>query len=303
MKFSAYSLLFGALVVGIACTQSARAQTFKRVLVQGGAKLAQIAPGGVSVWARATNGKPYILKGKQFALANSITLSQIAVGGGNAFQADTVWGLNSAGSIFTATKSGTTWVFSPVPGVLDFIAVGIGYQDSCHPYEVWGLNPAAQIFRYNYCLKNWEQIAGTLNTLSTGGGDVWGLNGNGTPFVFNFATLSFDPVPDGPNRSYRQITVGPYGAWAISTTAGVYEYDKLLFEFFPVAASLVQIQAGGSGVWGIDYAHGANPIFRFQPSTLTFIQFPGDLTSISVGSGGGVWGINSAGQAYGFSAP
>jgi Tectonin domain len=70
--------------------------------------------------------------------------------------------------------------------------VGIGYQDNCHPYEVWGLNPGANIYRYNFCGQNFEQVAGTLGTLSVGGGDIWGINGNGNIFAFNFATLGFD---------------------------------------------------------------------------------------------------------------
>lgn len=302
MTFSAYRLLFGALV-GMACTQSSPAQTFKRVPVNGGAALVQIAPGGASVWARASNGKPYIFKTNKFVRANNIALTQIAVGGGNMVQADAVWGLDSSNRIYTGAKSGSTWVFSQVPGVLDFIAVGPGYEDSCHPYEVWGLNPAAQIFRYNYCLQNWEQIAGTLSTMAVGGGDVWGLNGSGLPFVFNFATLSFEAPSDVPGRTYSQITVGPYGAWAIDRTADVYVYDNLLFEFFFVGVGIDQMQAGGNGVWGINHTHSGHRIFRFQPSTLTFVQMADQALSLSVGSGGGVWGLDSSGKAYAFSTP
>ncbi len=72
-----------ALVLGIACAQPAPAQTFKRAKVQGGAALVQVISGGASVWALASNGKPYIFNGTSFALANNISLSQIAVGGGN----------------------------------------------------------------------------------------------------------------------------------------------------------------------------------------------------------------------------
>ena len=50
-----------ALVLGIACAQPAPAQTFKRAKVQGGAALVQVSSGGASVWALASNGKPYIL--------------------------------------------------------------------------------------------------------------------------------------------------------------------------------------------------------------------------------------------------
>jgi hypothetical protein len=102
-----------ALALGVACTQSAPAQTFKKVKVAGNAPIVQVASGGASVWALASNGHPYVFKGKSFALANAISLSQIAVGGGNLAQPDEVWALNSSGNIFRASKSGTAWVFSP----------------------------------------------------------------------------------------------------------------------------------------------------------------------------------------------
>src|SRR5258708_8865545 len=90
------------LVLGMACTQLATAQTFKKVKVNNNAPIVQVASGGASVWALASNGNPYIFKGKNFVLANSISLSQIAVGGGNAVQADVVWALSSSGNIYRA---------------------------------------------------------------------------------------------------------------------------------------------------------------------------------------------------------
>jgi hypothetical protein len=81
-----------ALALSIVCTQFAVAQTFKHVNVKGGVPLVQIAPGGASVWARAANGNPYIFKTNKFVPATSIVLTQLAVGGGNALQEDTVWG-------------------------------------------------------------------------------------------------------------------------------------------------------------------------------------------------------------------
>ncbi len=163
-----------ALVLGMACTQFAPAQTFKKVKVAGSAPIVQVASGGASAWALASNGNPYRFNGKSFALANTISLSQIAVGGGNAAQADAVWGLNSSGSIFRASKSGTSWTFSQVPGALDLIEVGPGYQDSCHPYEVWGLNTGSQIYRYNFCGNSFVQQPGFLCDIHVGGGEIWG---------------------------------------------------------------------------------------------------------------------------------
>src|SRR5690348_17419292 len=95
-----------ALALGLACVQSAPAQSFKRI---GNTPMVQVASGGTSIWALASNGKPYVFNGKSFVLANSISLSQIAVGGGNRAQADAVWALNSSGNIYRAHKSGTTW--------------------------------------------------------------------------------------------------------------------------------------------------------------------------------------------------
>ena len=204
-----------ALVLGIACAQ-APAQTFKRAKVQGGAALVQVSSGGVSVWALASNGKPYVFNGNSFVLANSVSLSQIAVGGGNAAQADAVWALNSSGSIFRALKSGGSWVFSQVSGSLDVIGVGPGYQDSCHPYEVWGLNSGSQIFRYNFCGNNFDQVPGLLCEINVGGGDVWGAQCNPDVFRFNFSTNAFVRIP-GPFHSIPLLTVGPNGVWAIDT--------------------------------------------------------------------------------------
>jgi hypothetical protein len=287
-----------ALALGITCVQSAPAQTFKKLKVNGNAPLVQVASGGASVWALASNGNPYIFNGKSFALANTISLSQIAVGGGNAAQADAVWGLNSSGSIYRASKSGGSWVFSQVAGVLDLIEVGPGYQDSCHPYEVWGLNPSSQIYRYNFCTNNFEQEPGILCDIHVGGGDVWGPQCGPNVFRFNFSTGNFDQISD-PFGAFPALTVGPNGVWAIDTgNSVVYQYDDFL-GFKNISCCFTQIQAGGNGVWALS----GNSIYRLEPSTLNFVQVPGLLTSISVGSGGGVWGINSSHQVFAFSTP
>jgi hypothetical protein len=291
-----------ALVLGITCMQSAQAQTFKRVNVTNNTPLVQVASGGSSVWALASNGSPYIFNGTSFVLANTISLSQIAVGGGNAAQADTVWALNSSGNIYHASKSGTSWVFSQVPGSLDGIMVGPGYQERCHPYEVWGLNTGSEIFRYNFCTKSFEQEPGFLCDLKVGGGDIWGPQCGPNVFRFNFSTGVFDPIPDSFG-AFPVLTTGPGGVvWAIDTgTSDVYRYDDSV-GFVNLGCCLTQIQAGGNGVWGIK--GGNNTVYRWEPSAQHFGQvFGAPLVSISVGSGGGVWGINSSNQVFKFSTP
>jgi Tectonin domain len=289
-----------ALVLGTACTQFAPAQTFKKVKVAGSAPIVQVASGGASVWALASNGNPYIFNGQTFVLANTISLSQIAAGGGNAAQKDTVWALNSSGSIYHAHKSGTSWVFTQVPGVLDLIAVGPGYQDNCHPYEVWGLNTASQIYRYNFCGNNFDQESGFLCDIHVGGGDVWGAECGPRVYRFTFSGGNFEQISD-PFGAFPALTVGPNGAvWAIDTSSSlVYQYDYFV-GFVNSGWTFTQIQAGGDGIWALG---STGNTFRWDWSALGFTQVPGTLASISVGSGGGVWGTNSSHQVFAFSTP
>ena len=289
-----------ALVLGMACTQFAPAQTFKQVKVNGKPAIVQVASGGTSAWALASTGKPYVFNGKVFTLANTISLSQIAVGGGNAAQADAVWALNSSGNIYRATKNGSTWTFSQVPGVLDTIAVGPGYRDNCHPYEVWGLNTGSQIYRYNYCTSQFDQLSGFLCDIHVGGGDIWGAECGPNVYRFNFSTGVFDQVFD-QFSAFPQLTVGSNGdVWATDTSDSiVYKYDDAFQGFVSFGCCVTQIQAG-NGVWALD---GSN-IYRWEPSALKFGQvFGASLVSVSVGSGGGVWGINSSHQVFAFSTP
>ena len=287
-----------AVALGSACVQSAPAQSFKKVNVSGNAPLVQVASGGASVWALASNGNPYILRGNSFALANTISLSQIAVGGGSSAQPDAVWALNSSGNIFRASRSGSTWTFSQVPGALDLIEVGPGYQDHCHPYEVWGLNPGAQIYRYNFCGNNFDPVTGLLCDIHVGGGDIWGAECGPKVYRFDFSTGVFDPITD-PFGSFPALTVGPNGVWALSNSIP-YVFDLFFNTFTPIAGGpLTQIQAGGNGVWGIR----SQFIFRLENGSFEWIGPTPGLVSISVGSGGGVWGLDSFGKAYAFSTP
>jgi hypothetical protein len=288
-----------ALALGTACTLPAPAQTFKKVNVAGSVPLAQVASGGKSVWALASNGNPYIFNGASFVLANGISLSQIAVGGGSAAQADAVWALNSSGNIYRANKSGTSWTFSQVPGVLDLIEVGLGYHDNCHPYEVWGLNSSSQIYRYNYCTSRFDQEPGILCDIHVGGADIWGAQCGPNVFHFNFGTGNFDQISD-PFGAFPALAVGPTGVWAIDTSSSVvYQYDPFSTFQAVIGCCSQQIQAGGDGVWIL----AGSQILRYDPSTLLFADVPGLLVSISVGSGGGVWGINSSHQVFKFSTP
>ena len=135
-----------------------------------------------------------------------------------------------------------------------------------------------------------------------GGGDIWGINGNGQLYFFNFATLSFNPLRD-QGIPYAQISVGPTSAFALSDPppSSVLQIISHGGPVFSLLGSVDQVQAGGNGVWGIDPSQ---QVFRFDPMVELPVQIQGAaLVSISVGSGGGVWGLNGAGQPFGFTTP
>jgi hypothetical protein len=290
MKSSRYLLFLLTLVFGFGSTQSALAQSFKHVKVKGGYSLVQISAGGASTWARSTSGHPYIYKNKQFVLADSNFLCQNAVDGGTVAQPDAVWGIDCSGGIQRATLIGSTWTFSSVPGTLDHLAVGPGYQDSCYPYEVWGLN-ANSIYRYSYCTNSFDFVPGSLVSIAVGGGGVWGINSNNDFFGFSFVDSAFIQKM----RGFTQLEASPDGVWPLSVNGDV-------CRFMGECSShqrLDQFQAG-SGVWGIA---APQQVFRLDAGTVVLVQIPFSLAAISVGTGGGVWGLDGSGQPHVFSTP
>jgi len=92
---------------------------------------------------------------RSFGKVPHVFLASVAVGGGTALQLDEVWGLDVAGGIYQFDYS--TKTFNHLPGLLSQIAVGVGYQDNCHPYEVWGVDSSQLTFRYNYCTDQFDE--------------------------------------------------------------------------------------------------------------------------------------------------
>ena len=96
--------------------------------------------------------------------------------------------------------------------------MGIGYQDNCHPYEVWGLNPSSEIWRFNFCAHNWDQEPGFLCAIQVGGGDIYGTDCNEDLFNFDFASMSF--LQTLSSLPVLQVALEPQGAWVIVKDIG-----------------------------------------------------------------------------------
>jgi len=158
-----------------------------------------------------------------------------------------VWAL----STITASQPNNIWRYNfcnaswvQVPGQLASISVGGG--------EVWGINAASQIFRFNSATQSgWTQIPGSLSSLAVGADGVWGINSSQQAFQFNPATKAFVQIP---NISLTTIGAGGNGVWGINASNQVYRYQAITRTFVlspSVALSWLSVGTGGS-IWGID---------------------------------------------------
>jgi hypothetical protein len=237
----------------------------------------------------------YRAKPRSFGKVAKASLVNVVVGGGTVSQLDEVWGLNANGDVYRFNYN--TKAFDPFGNSLAQIVIGVGYQDSCHPYEIWGLNSVGNVFRYNYCTNFFDTGFNVLLTqVVTGGGDVWGLSSSGQIFHYSFDTQSFAAV----SGTLTQISVGVNDVWGANSSNTVFRYDPATNKFNSVSGDTAQVSAGGDGVWLVDPS---NDILRFDSSSAKFVQVPGSLKSIAVGSGAGVFGINNSHQVFTFLRP
>jgi len=309
------SFVILAAVLGIACAQFGFAQTFHSVSIPASASggIFSMSAGGNSVWFTA-NGNAYSYhhgdSGFQQYPHTPAGLLQIAAGGGNSFwlTPDEVWVLgplmNDFNNIpYRLTSSG----FVQMPGRLSQIAVGPGGRDSCHPYEVWGLNSSNEIFRFDYCSGQFNQQPGSLGSIAVGGAGVWGVNSSGQISQLNFATHTLIQIPGIPN--VVELTVGPTGTWGLDSFDQVYEFNPLTQTFVVMNGQfMADISAGGNGVWGLTRPDmkGHVGVWRLEPSIQQFVQVvsagPNSLL-FSVGDGSGIWSPDADNRVFAFSTP
>jgi len=275
----------GALVV------PASAQHFK--LVTG--SLTQVAAGRNEVFGIGTANQIYRYNpGTKAFVQIPGSAAQVAVGGGSLSQKDEVWALGTSNQIYRFNFG--TKTFGTVPGSLTQIVVGEGVSDMCHPYEVWGLNSAQLIFRYNYCSKQFDQIPGALSVIATSGGSVWGLNSSAQ--IYRFDGAEFAQIPG----SLQQIVVGVNNVFGLDGSGVLYRFDDISETFVTFAGTFVQMAHGGDGLWLIQSGSG-NPVYLGPAEGFRGTTNPPVLVQIAVGSGAGVWGVDSSHRVYTFVRP
>ncbi|MGD0213893.1 MAG: tectonin domain-containing protein, partial [Terriglobales bacterium] len=77
-------------------------------------------------------------------------------------------------------------------------------------------------------------------------------------------------------------------------------YDPATGDFNISQGFVHQIAAGGDGVWLLDTS---DNIWRFDSSREAFVEVTGPFKNISVGSGAGVFAVNSSGAVFTFVRP
>jgi Tectonin domain/Pro-kumamolisin, activation domain len=209
-------------------------------------------------------------------------LNQVAVG-----SAGSVWGINSAGQIFSFNTETQSW--NQIPGQLAQIAVA---SDGA----VWGINSAQQIFRFNAQTQGWDHIPGALAQIAVGSaGVVWGINASQQIFRFDPGTQGWDQIPG----ALTQIAVAADGSvWGLNAQQQIYCFDPQTQGWHQIPGSLTQIAMGSAkAVWGLNAQH---QVFQFNPQTQGWNQIPGSLTQFTVGANGTLWGIDAAQQIYNY---
>ena len=213
-----------------------------------------------------------------------------------------------------------------IPGKLKQISAGDGG-------EVWGVNSANNIYRYNGN-HGWTQIAGQLKHVSVGqNGVVWGVNSNDDVFRYN-GNNTWTQIAG----KLKQVDVGPLGeVWGVNSSNNIYRYNGnntwtqvtgaslkyvsvgesgVVFGVAPdgriyrsnstntwalIAGNLKQIDFGPNqndgvdlGIWGVNYQ---DQIFRYNGGG-TWTQIPGGLKHVSVGAHGYRWGVSSSDDIF-----
>lgn len=179
-----------------------------------------------------------------------------------------------------------------VPGAtLSQLAVG-------SPWNIWGINSAHQIFRFNAVTHSFNQVSGSLVQIAVGGGNmqqtdgVWGVNASQQVFQYSGGTwvqisglLTSISVGTGHGGCY------PYEVWGLNSSHQVWRYNFCSGKWEVGVGYFTTVVSSGGEVWVL----GTNSnVYRFNFSSLAFDQMPATLYQISLAGGGGaVFGLHS----------
>jgi virginiamycin B lyase len=197
------------------------------------------------------------------------------------------WGIGSSGNILTYDLAQEAFVGVPFPGVSAFkIAVGSGQYVWVLSIDTYNQDPGPfRIYRFNNAAKVFQQIPGSLQSISVGfDGAAWGIDLHSNIVKFDEQSNTFAQV----DEEFTTVTVGDANnVWALKGSS-IFRFDGSGFVQVPGALREIYASATGS-VWGINANY---EIFRYNAALKGFDQIPGNATQIGLGSDGEVWIVN-----------
>ncbi|MFW9969916.1 MAG: tectonin domain-containing protein [Candidatus Odinarchaeota archaeon] len=237
----------------------------------------------------------------RWKIVSEIKLKQVSYG-----SEPYIWGIDPDGKIYQFSEGNWNYVRGPeVNGVeqkCKWISVGIGGNVWCTIESSDG-NIDDSIYR-RIGIGDWQIIAGKIKQLSVAPGVVWGVNKDNNTFKFTQAGAWAMQT-----QKLKFVSVGSDGkVLGIAPDGGIKRLDGT--SWTDISGTLVQISVGSANeIWGID-ANGK--IFKYSGNDLDpWTQIAGtiykysdgswseetaNLTQISVGSDGTVWGVDRENQ-------
>jgi hypothetical protein len=115
---------------------------------------------------------------------------------------------------------------------------------------------------------------------------------------YNLVTQAWAQINGGYNNTLREITVGVNDVWGLGSNGTLYRSNPFRGGEFVGVAAGKWIAAGGDGVWGLgldeDIVHLTSRVPQYQ------IILNAEPLVTAVGSGGGVWLLDTSSRVYVF---
>jgi Tectonin domain len=152
--------------------------------------------------------------------------------------------------------------------------------------------------------QHFVQVKGTVETISAGRNEVFGIDHSQHVWRYHATTKSFAKIAK-PLLSQVAVGGGTLSqldeVWGLNSTGSIYRFNYTTKAFAQVPGTLTQITVGLGitdnchpyEVWGLN----SSVIYRFNYCTNGFDIINGVLVQVATG-GGDVWGLNSAGSVF-----
>ncbi len=207
----------------------------------------------------------------------------------------TAWGVNAEGQVWQWGANGT-WTQMPAASS-PMVQVSVGTN-------VWGVDTAGHVHRWNSSLNGWEDWGDYSATSISAAqdGTVWMTDSGGRAYAVNmqsgfFTLISTGCAGDRGTNCMSQVSVGSSGnIWAVDFKDNARYWMGSYWS--DITSGIHNISAAADGT--VMGASASGVIYQYDWAKGSWGQFPGGLTEVSVMSANTIWGVNASGQVWQF---